>query len=184
MRNNKKPSTVNRILKSLVDLSKKEKKKQGTLTNVIKSLAELSDSNSKQRTGINRQGTGIKTCRYWNCNRNIRANYFLCPEHYQDLGDYVINKCPQCGRYKDVEYDICKDCYAIFTKKNVVSKSDSRFRREHSKSWEKGDEGVEKFFVYILKSDKGEFYVGQTRDLRLRLGEHRDGKTNLSLVET
>ena len=31
--------------------------------------------------------------------------------------------------------------------------------------------------MYILKNDKGEFYAGHNRDLRVRLGEHRDGKT-------
>jgi len=163
MRNRKKPSTFNRILKS---------------------LAELSESNAKQRTGINRWGTSTnrqetsaKKCQYWNCNRNIRANHFLCSEHYEDWEDYVIGKCPECGRYKDVEYDVCKDCYSRLKRKNVGNKSNSQIRMEHSKAWEKGDKGVEKFFVYILKDDKGSFYIGHTRDLRVRLGEHRDGKT-------
>lgn len=31
-------------------------------------------------------------------------------------------------------------------------------------------------YVYILKNNDGSFYVGQTRDLALRLQEHRDGK--------
>ena len=170
MRNRKKPSTFNRILKSLADLSEKEKKKQGTLSNAIKSLAELSGSNNKPKTDI-------KKCQYWNCNRNIRANHFLCSEHYEDWEDYVIDKCPECGRYKDVGYDFCKDCYDTSKRKDVEKKSNSQIRIEHSKAWEKGDKGVEKFFVYILKDDNGRFYVGQTRDLRIRLGEHRDGKT-------
>ncbi len=170
MRNRKKPSMFNRILRSLADLSEKEKKKPGALSNTIKSLAELSGSNNKQKTGM-------KKCQYWNCNRNIRANHFLCSEHYENWEDYVVDKCPECGRYKDVEYDICKDCYDTLKKKNVEKKSNSQIRIEHSKAWEKGDKGVEKFFVYILKDDKGRFYVGQTRDLRIRLGEHRDGKT-------
>ncbi|MFC1984721.1 GIY-YIG nuclease family protein [Chloroflexota bacterium] len=170
MRSRKKPSTFNRILKSLADLSEKEKKTPGTLSNAIKSLAGLSGSNGKQ-------GKGVKKCRYWNCNRNIRADHFLCPEHYEDWEDYVIDKCPECGRYKDVGYDVCKDCYSSLNKKYVGEKSNSQTRIEHSKAWEKGDKGVEKFFVYILKDDKGSFYVGQTRDLRIRLGEHRDGKT-------
>jgi len=119
----------------------------------------------------------MKTCQYWNCNRNIRATHFLCSEHYEDWEDYVIDKCPECGRYKDVGYDICKDCYDTLKKETVGKKTNSQTRIEHSKAWEKGDKGVGKFFVYILKDDKGRFYVGQTRDLRIRLGEHRDGKT-------
>lgn len=155
----------------------RNRKKPGIINSFIKSLAEQIDSKNRQSIGTNRQRTVTKTCRYWNCNRNIRANHFLCAEHYEDWQDYVIDKCPECGRYKDVEYDTCKDCYDTLTKKNAVKKSNSHFRKEHSKAWEKGDKGVEKFFIYILKTEKGEFYVGQTRDLRLRLGEHRDGKT-------
>jgi len=162
----------------------RNRKKPGIINSFIKSLAKQIDSRNRQGirtnrrvTSTNRQGAVIKTCRYWNCNRNIRANHFLCAEHYEDWEDYVIDKCPECGRYKDVEYDTCKDCYDTLTKKNTVKKSNSQFRKEHSKAWDKGDKGVERFFIYILKTEKGEFYVGQTRDLRLRLGEHRDGKT-------
>ena len=32
------------------------------------------------------------------------------------------------------------------------------------------------FFIYILKLDDGKFYAGHTRELRERMGEHRDGK--------
>ncbi len=154
------------------------------MDSLFKGLAELTDSSNRQRkvikkqaTNTNKQGTGIKICRYWNCNKTIRANHFLCSEHYEDWEDYLIDKCPECGRYKDVEYDICRDCFSTLKRKIVEKKPSSPVRIEHSKAWEKGDKGVEKFFVYILKDDKGGFYIGQTRDLRIRLGEHRDGKT-------
>lgn len=162
----------------------RNRKKPGILDSLFKGLAELTDSNNrqgkvinKQATSTNKQGTGIKKCRYWNCNKTIRANHFLCSEHYEDWENYLIDKCPECGRYKDVEYDICKDCFSTLKRKSVEKKPSSPVRIEHSKAWEKGDKGVEKFFVYILKDDKGGFYIGQTRDLRIRLGEHRDGKT-------
>jgi predicted GIY-YIG superfamily endonuclease len=45
---------------------------------------------------------------------------------------------------------------------------------EHSEAWEKGDEGVDKFFVYIIKHDGG-FYKGHTRELKVRMSKHRDG---------
>jgi len=48
---------------------------------------------------------------------------------------------------------------------------------EYSKAWEKGDKEATRFFVYILKLDGGEFYIGHTRDLRPRLFEHKDGTT-------
>ena len=148
----------------------RNRKKPGILDSLFKGLAGLTDSNNrqgevinKQATSTNKQGTGIKKCRYWNCNKTIRANHFLCSEHYEDWEDYLIDKCPECGRYKDVEYDICKDCFSTLKRKSVEKKPSSPVRIEHSKAWEKGD--------------KGGFYIGQTRDLRVRLGEHRDGKT-------
>jgi predicted GIY-YIG superfamily endonuclease len=49
---------------------------------------------------------------------------------------------------------------------------------EHSDAWAKGDKGAERFFVYILKLEDGDFYVGQTRELRERLSEHRDQKAS------
>ena len=52
-----------------------------------------------------------------------------------------------------------------------------RSQVEHSKTWEKGDESADQFFVYILKLDGGKFYAGHTRELRERLAEHRDGET-------
>jgi len=49
---------------------------------------------------------------------------------------------------------------------------------EHFDAWIKGDKRADRFFVYILKLDNGDFYVGQTRELRERLSEHRDNKTS------
>jgi predicted GIY-YIG superfamily endonuclease len=36
---------------------------------------------------------------------------------------------------------------------------------------------VESFYAYVLKLDDGSFYVGQSRELRERMVEHRDGRT-------
>lgn len=174
MRNRKKPgifdSFIKPLVKSLAELNEKEAKKRTTQGSIAKSFP-------KQGSPYNKQKTGLKKCQYWNCSKNIRANHFLCAEHYEDYEDYVIDKCPECGRYKDIEYNVCKDCYATPKKKSITRESYPQIKVEHSKAWEKGDQGVEKFFVYILKDDKGSFYAGQTRDLRIRLGEHRDGKT-------
>ena len=167
MRNRKKPGILGSLIKSLSDLTENEAKKRVNQGNTFKS----------PRTTVNRRLTGMKTCQYWNCNRPIRPNHFLCAEHYEDWEDYLIDKCPECGRYKDVGFDYCKDCYDKLKRKSIEKKTNSKIRIEHSKVWGKGDEGVEKFFVYILKDDTGSFYVGHTRDLRIRLGEHRDGKT-------
>lgn len=122
----------------------------------------------------------MKVCKYWNCNIPIEGKHFLCYEHYGDWEDYLIDKCPDCGRYKDVEYEFCKDCRnrRYTANQRTVTKTDNqKYRVEHSKAWEKADKGIEKFFVYILKDSKGKFYVGHGRDLRARLSEHRDNKT-------
>jgi predicted GIY-YIG superfamily endonuclease len=58
---------------------------------------------------------------------------------------------------------------AIITKRVYVP-NPSRF-------WSKRDAGVNRFFVYILRLEKGELYVGHTRELRERMLEHRDGYT-------
>jgi putative endonuclease len=46
-----------------------------------------------------------------------------------------------------------------------------------SKAWAKRDEGAKKFYVYILKLNDGDYYIGQTREIRERMMEHRDGRT-------
>lgn len=112
----------------------------------------------------------MNKCQYWNCNRRVRSGYFLCYEHFDDLEDGLIDKCPKCGKYKDCEFELCLNCNKSATKK-------SKYKEEHSKKWYKGDKKADRFYVYILKSRVGQFYVGQTRDLRSRLSEHRDGKT-------
>lgn len=62
------------------------------------------------------------------------------------------------------------------------NKGNERHRRSQyiprpSKAWRRNDEGARSFYVYILKLDDGAFYVGQTRELRERMLQHRDGKT-------
>jgi len=49
---------------------------------------------------------------------------------------------------------------------------------EHSDVWKDGDRGTDEFFVYVLKLDNGDFYVGHTRELRERLSEHNDQKVS------
>ena len=169
MRNRKKPSTLGRIFKLIADVVEPEAEKKVAPKKTYPSFAGRSGPNSKQVTSK-------KTCQYWNCSTNVRSNHFLCAEHYEDYQEYVIDKCPECGRFKDVGFDVCKDCYGALKKGTVANKSNSPIRREYSKTWEKGDQGVETFFVYILKDDKGEFYPGQTRDLRIRYSYHTDGK--------
>ena len=57
------------------------------------------------------QYSNWKKCCYWNCRRRISENHFLCNEHFNDLIDGFIDQCPVCGRFKNLEYDSCSDCY-------------------------------------------------------------------------
>ena len=52
-----------------------------------------------------------------------------------------------------------------------------KYDKEFSRNWVSGDAEATEFFVYILKLDGNTFYAGQTRELRERLMEHRDGDT-------
>lgn len=58
---------------------------------------------------------------------------------------------------------------------NSVSYRQTIYTPNPSKSWAKQDEGISKYYVYILKLDHGEFYVGQTRELEARMFEHTEG---------
>jgi hypothetical protein len=52
-------------------------------------------------------------CQFWDCPQTIPRNFFLCSTHYPKYESGAINKCPgpACGKYKDAEYDVCRDCY-------------------------------------------------------------------------
>jgi predicted GIY-YIG superfamily endonuclease len=60
---------------------------------------------------------------------------------------------------------------------NSVSLQRRVYNPNPPKFWVKRDEGVTKFFVYILLLEGGELYIGQTRELRERMLEHRNGVT-------
>lgn len=120
-------------------------------------------------------------CGYWSCNRLIRHDHFLCREHYDDWEDRFIDACPSCGRFKDMEFALCLDCaYGRKTTKwkpsIALPEQKQNHKPERSKVWVKGDKDASRFYVYILKLDDGSFYVGQTRELRERMSEHKDGR--------
>lgn len=66
---------------------------------------------------------------------------------------------------------------------NSVSSLQQCYTPNPSKYWRKKDEGRNKFYVYILKLDSGEFYIGQTRELRERMLEHKEGVTRSTAGE-
>jgi len=108
------------------------------------------------------------TCEYWDCKRKVRKGYFLCAEHYEGFQDEDIDKCPECGKYKDADYRLCLRC-----KRKA---SGGMVKVEWSNKWRVRDSGDGECYVYILRLDDGSYYVGHTDDLYVRLTEHRSGK--------
>ena len=63
------------------------------------------------------------------------------------------------------------------SRREKARRQKGKYDKEYSRKWKAGDAGATEFFVYILKLDGNAFYAGQTRELRERLMEHRDGDT-------
>ena len=122
-----------------------------------------------------RQRTRGGECTFWNCSKKGNPN--LCYEHYKDYKAGKVDNCPECGRGKDAIYPTCLDCKSSGKSTKPPSKTNRRYRREHSDAWESGDADATEFYVYILKLNDASFYAGQTRELRERVMEHRDGTT-------
>lgn len=118
-----------------------------------------------------------KTCDFWDCDAPIRSAYVLCYKHYGELQGGLIDKCPGCGRSKHRQYERCLSCNDTPQRRPYAAPERQHpYRPEHSEAWEKRDAAADHFFVYILKLDEGKFYAGQTRELRERLSEHKDGR--------
>ena len=145
-------------------------------------MNQRSGSDTKRPKGRVRQRRSTKenTCRFWDCEHPIRKGYFLCYDHYREHQSGLVDECEGCGRHKHAQYDLCLECRdrkPPQPKPQTPRESKSRYQREHSGAWEAGDADATEFFVYILKLQGGVFYAGQTRELRERLMEHRDGTT-------
>ena len=125
---------------------------------------------------------GGMECQFWDCTISIRPNHVFCYKHYQQFLDGFIDGCPGCHKPKHRWYKVCFRCRQSPNKRRSThetapDKEYSRYEQEYSPIWKHGDAESDEFFVYILKLDGGKFYTGQTRELRERLSEHRDGKT-------
>ena len=129
-----------------------------------------------------RPRTTGRVCQFWDCAEPIRSEHFLCYEHYVEFQDGLVDECPACTRAKHAQYDVCLECYNDPPKQTKQTKQTKKtaptwYKREYSSAWDAKDAETDQFFVYILKLDGGKFYAGQSRDLRARLSEHRDGQT-------
>ena len=166
------------------------KKVANDMATIIEGLAQETSSRrgtGNRRSALAQKRTGNrKQCLFWDCNTPIPSNYFLCRDHFKGYQENAVDECPGCNRAKDSQYDMCLDCYNSRPKQqyrngNARGKTNAAsykwYKKEHSPAWDKGDAAANEFFVYILKLDGGRFYAGQTRELRERLSEHRDGNT-------
>ena len=120
-----------------------------------------------------RQSSSV--CAYQDCEQRIASWYKLCRSHNEAKDKREIDECPKCEQYKASNYPLCRNCNA--SSGNQGSARQGRYEPESNPKWEAADQEGDEFFIYILKLDGGKFYAGHTRELRERMGEHRDGKT-------
>ena len=119
-----------------------------------------------------------KTCGYQDCNETIQPWFELCGPHNTAKQSGEIDQCPNCGQYKDAKFPLCRSCNANNKTQPAPSARTSRYEPESNPKWDAADQEGDVFFIYILKLDGGKFYAGHTRELRERIGEHRDGKSS------
>lgn len=120
-------------------------------------------------------------CGYWDCSKRIPGDNFLCAVHHEGWTEGIIDRCPKCGRFKDIMYQMCQDCYfgrqvAPWQPSAEVPSLNQSYQVEYSDQWTDGYMQPEQYYIYILEFGDGDFYVGHTVDLRGRLAEHREGK--------
>ena len=144
---------------------------------------EAAAESARQRSTPRTPKSRTNVCVFWDCDRSIRPDHTLCYDHYLEAQDGQIDDCPSCGRGKYATYEFCLDCKNKPTARRRptrVRETSRRYKPESSQAWDKGDAGVDEFFVYLLKldgADGARFYAGHTRELRERLSEHRDGNS-------
>ncbi|MBI2979525.1 MAG: GIY-YIG nuclease family protein [Chloroflexi bacterium] len=120
-------------------------------------------------------------CGYWDCDKRIPEDDFLCAEHYQSWAEGVIDRCPKCGRFKDIMYRLCLDCYfgrkvAQWQPPGGIPPQKQNYRVEYSDAWVDGYMRSDKFFIFILEFDDGGLYVGHTADLTSQLSGYKKQK--------
>ena len=124
-----------------------------------------------------------RKCKYWKCDELVyEYDHFACYEHYCDFEEGLLSECRICNRLTDMPYETCLPCekkskfQANYGEYNNKKKSNNKYEREYSSKWDKGDSKVQEFFVYILQLNNKSYYAGQTRELRQRYIEHREGR--------
>ena len=107
------------------------------------------------------------TCVKVGCDSVATYDRPLCYPHWQEFDRFEIFECEECHRFDGqnwVEENTAEVCWDYGTGKDVAP-------RPH------GPIEYRTRYLYILKLDGGQFYIGQTNDLELRLREHQDSAT-------
>lgn len=66
---------------------------------------------------------------------------------------------------------------------NTITSTKKSNTSRFPQQWAKNDEGCSKFYTYILKLQKGDLYIGHTRELQARLLEHKEDLTHSTAGE-
>ena len=146
-----------------------------TAAREARDIADAADQLRRRRGHTSGMPARNKICLFWECNVSIRDDHFFCYRHYIQFQESLIDECPGCSLGKYMWYGQCLPCSRDPDQRLARPSTNRWYRPEYSEAWEQGDAAADQFFVYILKLDEGKFYAGQTRELRERLSEHRDG---------
>jgi predicted GIY-YIG superfamily endonuclease len=60
---------------------------------------------------------------------------------------------------------------------NTILNTQKPHVQRFPQKWLKNDTNCNQYFVYVLKLENGELYIGHTRELQERLIEHKEGMT-------
>jgi predicted GIY-YIG superfamily endonuclease len=125
-------------------------------------------------------------CGHWDCNKEIPDGDFLCTEHHEKWVDGLIDRCPKCGRFKDIKYYLCLDCYfgrPIKKRKAPAAIPEPKQypRIEFSDAWTDGYMSHNRRYIYVFEFDDEVFYVGHTADISEVLSKFRE-RTESSIV--
>jgi predicted GIY-YIG superfamily endonuclease len=121
-------------------------------------------------------------CEYWDCNKGIPDDDFLCAEHYQKWIDASIDKCPKCNRFKDITERLCLDCQLgrqVKPKKlPAETPKPKQYRKGSSEAKTDGYVRPGRCFIYILEFGEGDFNIGYTADVYRQFPELREQKNS------
>ncbi|GEM_PF-1030547 len=121
-------------------------------------------------------------CAYWDCNKGIPDDGFLCTEHYQRWVEGSIDRCPKCSRFKDIMERLCLDCHLgrqVKQKKpSVETPKPAQYRMGYSETLADGYLMPGRCFIYILEFDDGDLYIGHTADVYRQFPELRKPKSS------